>query len=72
MQSASQSPRATKNGNGCWANSAMISTATTAPAKVPTTWAKLRLRAIPASGWLTMTTVISAHFGCSRSKRKAR
>ena len=50
----------------------MINTATPAPAPVPSTWAKLRLSVMPASGRLMMTTVIRAHFGWSRSKMKAR
>ena len=50
----------------------MISTATAAPTVVPITWPKLRASAIPASGWLTMTTAMIDHFGCSRSKMNAR
>ncbi|MNG31160.1 hypothetical protein D3C84_1169090 [compost metagenome] len=59
-------------GIGAWGNKAMITTAMAAPAAVPSTWAKLRLRVMPANGRLMMITVISAHFGCSRSKMNAR
>ena len=50
----------------------MSTTATAAPAAVPITCAKLRLRVMPAKGRLMMITVISAHLGCSRSKMNAR
>lgn len=50
----------------------MISTATMAPRVVPMTWPKLRAKAIPPWGWLTMTTAMIDHFGWSRSNRNAR
>ncbi|MCY1417887.1 hypothetical protein D9M71_334320 [compost metagenome] len=56
---------------GAWPNSAVMATATAPATTVPTTWAKLFCSAMPASGVLTMITVMVAHFGCSRSRRKA-
>ncbi|MOA35050.1 hypothetical protein D3C78_1564730 [compost metagenome] len=51
------------NGNGAWGNSAMINTATAAPTVVPMICEKLRCRAMPPSGWLTMITAMTDHLG---------
>ncbi|VTS33339.1 Uncharacterised protein [Streptococcus dysgalactiae subsp. equisimilis] len=71
VQSPSQSEMASRNSQGVWANSAIISTDMAVPTRVPSRRNRPFATTMPDSGWDTISTVISAHCGCSRSKRKA-
>ncbi|MCY1459033.1 hypothetical protein D9M71_764720 [compost metagenome] len=59
-------------GSGAWAKTSVMATATIPATMLPMICEKHFCSAMPASGVLTMITVMLAHFGCSRSNRKAR